>query len=94
MPTNPLTQWEREFRKAAKADKLVLFRDHLKRLELPGEPELLLEGTVEAVTACCAYLNVDGRPFDKFLAMQRYNPAVAPYAVVSCYTGSDAKASG
>jgi hypothetical protein len=77
MPANALNQWIRDFSKAAKADKLALFRDHLKRLGLPDEPELLLQGTIEAVTACCAYLNVDGRPVDKFLAMQRYNPADA-----------------
>ncbi len=80
MPANALNQWIRDFRKAAKADKLALFRNHLKRLGLPDEPELLLQGTVEAVTACCAYLNVDQRPFDKFLAMQRYTPADAPDA--------------
>jgi hypothetical protein len=80
MPANALNQWIRDFRKAAKADKLALFRDHLKRLGLPDEPEQLLKGTIEVVTACCAYLNVDGRPFTEFLAMQRYNPADAPDA--------------
>jgi hypothetical protein len=67
-----LAMWERHLRKAAKVDKLAMFSDHLKRLALPYEPELLFQGTIEAVTACCAYLNVDGRPYDKFLAMQRW----------------------
>lgn len=75
MPINLLKEWEREFRSTAKADDLVLFRDHLKKLGLPDKPKYLLEGTILAVRACCAYASIDGRAYDDFLAMQRYNPA-------------------
>jgi hypothetical protein len=78
---NRLEKWEREFRKAAKADKLVLFREHLRNLALPDEPEKLLEGSILAVRACCAYAGIGGQSSDHFLAMQEYHPS----------KGSDAK---
>jgi hypothetical protein len=77
MPKNPLKDWEREFRSAANSDNLVLFRDHLKKLELPDKPKQLLEGTIFAVQACCAYVEMDGRSSVNFLAMQKYNTADA-----------------
>lgn len=66
-------EWKRQFRKDAEADKLVLFREHLKKLGLPDKPKQLLEGTILAVQACCAYASIDGRTYDDFLAMQKYN---------------------
>ena len=72
-----LHQWEREFRSAARADNLALFRDHLHRLELPDEPEALLNGTIMVIYACCAYASIDGQSFAGFLEMQKYNPADA-----------------
>ena len=69
-----LEKWEREFRSAAKVDQLALFRDHLKKLGLPDEPEKLLHGTILVVRACCAYATLDGQSYTKFLAMQKYRP--------------------
>jgi len=70
-----LQRWEREFRRDAEADQLAVFRDHLRRLDLRGEPESLLEGTILVVQACSAYAKLDGDSYAPFLAMQKYNPA-------------------
>jgi len=75
MAKNLFKEWEREFRSAAKADDLVLFRNHLKKLGLPDKPKDLLKGTILAVAAVCAYESIDGRPSEEFLAMQKYSPA-------------------
>ncbi len=71
-------QWERKFRAAAKADGYAIFRDHLRRLELPDSPEFLLEGTILTVRACCGYRlldSSDGKYVDQLLEMQHYDPA-------------------
>jgi hypothetical protein len=42
----------------------------------------MVEATILMVHAAAAYYNIDGRPYDDFLAMQNYNPAKstgAPY---------------
>lgn len=75
-----LEQWETAFRKDAEKDGLRIFRDHLARLGLPDEPELLLHGTVLAMAACCAYAGLDGRPQDEFIQLQKYFPEDAPDA--------------
>ena len=75
-----LKRWEREFRIAAEADQLAVFREHLQWLELRAKPELLLEGTIEVVRACCAYLTIDGRSCAPFLTMQTYAPVRSPSA--------------
>lgn len=80
MPKDPFLDWVREFRKDAAADKLALFQDHLEKLGLPGKPKDLLKGTIMAVCACCAYGSMDGRSYEEFLSMQKYNPDEAPKA--------------
>lgn len=70
-----LQRWEREFRRDARVNELAILRDHLRRLDLPDKPELMLEGTIRVVQACWAYAKLDGQSFAAFLAMQRYNPA-------------------
>ena len=77
MQQNQFKEWEREFRTAAKADNLALFRDHLQKIDLPYNPRLLLEGTILVVQACCIYSNMDGCSFAEFLAMQKYDHADA-----------------
>jgi len=72
MPKDPFLAWQREFRKDAAADKLALFQAHLKRLDLPEKPRDLLKGTI--LTVC------DGRSYEEFLSMQKYNPDDAPKA--------------
>ena len=74
MPNINLEQWEHEFRNAAEADNLALFRDHLQKLELPDEPGALLNGTVQLVGACCAYASLDGQTSERFLEIQKYQP--------------------
>ena len=78
MPKDPFSEWQRQFRKDAAADKLALFREHLEKLGLPGKPRDLLKGTILAVCACCACESIDGRSFEKFLDMQKYNPKLVP----------------
>jgi hypothetical protein len=67
-------RWEQDFRRAAKADKYGILRDHLRKLDLPDCPKLLLEGTIHLVRACLAYASLDGQSPLKFLEMQKYNP--------------------
>ena len=74
MSKSNLELWESQFRRDAEADDLALFQDHLYKLGLPDEPEMLLHGTVQLVGACCAYASLDGQTFEKFLAMQKYRP--------------------
>ena len=78
MSQRAIEQWERSFRAAANADGYAILRDHLRRLELPDSPELLLEGTILAVRAGCAYRlwdRSDGKHFEKLLEIQHYDPA-------------------
>ena len=70
-----LKRWMLKFRKDAEADKYALFRDHLRKLGLPDNPELLLEGTIQVVIACEAYASIDGQSFATFLEMQSYDPS-------------------
>lgn len=71
-------EWERTFRAAAEADDCAIFRDHLRRLELPDEPLLLLEGTIHFVVMWSAYFSLDHREsFAPQLQMQTYDPAQA-----------------
>lgn len=80
MAYSSLKRWMHKFRKDAEADKYALFRDHLRKLGLPDKPELLLEGTIEVITACEAYAGIDGQSFSAFLKMQSYDPADAANA--------------
>ena len=83
MSVNELQNWEQKFRINAEADKIAIFRDHMRRLNLRGKPELMLEGTILMIQACYAYAKMDGVPFAEFLKTQKYKPAlqgVAKYA--------------
>lgn len=77
-----LQEWAEEIRAVARADKLSVFRDHLKRLGLPDKPKLLLEGTVQIVSFCAVYAAIDGQEerFIDFLNLQKYDPSKAPGA--------------
>ena len=50
MSLSNVSHWVRKLKKDAEADSFALFREHLHRLGLPDEPELLLAGTIELVT--------------------------------------------
>lgn len=79
MLENELDDWERDFRAAAQADGCAIFRDHLRRLDLPDNPEFLLEGTIHMVRRLSPYASMDNRDeaFGQFLRMQTYNPLEA-----------------
>lgn len=79
MKINFLGKWENEFRSASLADNFVIFRDHLKRLDLPDNPELMLEGTIHLARLCYGYSALDnrGKEFREHLSMQTYDPANA-----------------
>jgi ADP-ribosyl-[dinitrogen reductase] hydrolase len=56
-----LSVWEEAFRAAAEADHCQLLQTHMRNLELPGDPGLLLEGTILLVQMSVAYLAMDGQ---------------------------------
>ncbi len=79
-----LAAWEATFRAAAMADNFQLLQAHLRSLELPDEPGLLLDGTILLVQMSVAYLAMDGQQVSEFLAQQKYDPTEvsgAPYQV-------------
>lgn len=67
-------RWERDYRTAARADDYAAFRDHLRRLQLPDEPELMLQGTIGIVRQYAGYAVLDDRDeeLDQFLELQVY----------------------
>ncbi len=75
-----LAEWEQVFRADAKADDYRLFRAHLLRLDLPDEPELLLEGTILVVQMSFAYLTLDNQEVQVFLTQQRYDSSDVVWA--------------
>jgi hypothetical protein len=78
-----IRRWERGFRAAATKDRYAILRDHLRRLELPDSPDLLLDGTILVVQASLAYKAVDQQKpqqWGPFLEMQQYNPEDATEA--------------
>jgi hypothetical protein len=77
-----LQEWAEEFRAVAHADKLSIFRDHLRRLGLPNKPKMLLEGTIQIIFFCAAYATIDGQQerFIDFLKLQQYDPSQVPGA--------------
>ena len=79
-----LAKWETSFRAAAKADKYKVLQTHLRSLDLPDDPSLLLDGTVAFVRMCVAYLTLDNQKVIEFIEQQQYDPASvanAPYTV-------------
>jgi hypothetical protein len=76
-----LPQWARNYRAAAKKDKMVALQDHLRELGLKVKPQLLLDGTIQVVQACSAYMSIDRQSYAPFLAMQTYDPARSSGAI-------------
>lgn len=79
-----LSVWKEAFRAAAEADHCQLLQTHMRNLELPGDPGLLLEGTILLVQMSVAYLAMDGQQVTEFLEQQKYDPSQAsgaPYQV-------------
>lgn len=74
-PDDALDRWEQDYRAEARADDYAELREHLRRLELPDDPELMLEGTIAIVRRHAGYSALDDRDeeFDEFLQMQKYN---------------------
>jgi ADP-ribosyl-[dinitrogen reductase] hydrolase len=79
-----LADWVESFRADAKSDNFQSLQRHLRNLELPDDPALLLEGTISLVQMSVAYLAMDGQQVEEFLAQQQYDPSKvggAPYQV-------------
>lgn len=76
MTQDVFSRWANRFRRDAVKDDMKLLRQHLQRVGLPDEPEKLIDGTIMYMSGCCAYLNIDGRSIEDFLAMQQYRPEV------------------
>lgn len=82
--TVALAEWEQSFRDAAEADDCAAFEELLSSLDLPGDPDMVLDGTVLFVQRCVAYMTLDGQQVMDFLAQQHYDPRKAvdaPYRV-------------
>ena len=82
-----ITAWEEDFRATAEVDDLLIFRKHLSNLELPDEPELLLDGTVHFVQLMAGY----STPKNQFLENQKYDSVKAigaAYQVTFCSLGN------
>jgi len=79
MAQSALRKWAKDFQAAAKADNYEILHEHLRILDLPDSPELLLDGTTQVLAACSAYYTIDSHAdrFAAFLKMQRYDPTLA-----------------
>lgn len=79
MSDGELARWEKRFRAAARRDQSTVFRDHLRRLDLPDQPQLMLEGTIGMLRQLASYASIDGfsDKHRELLAMQTYDPRKA-----------------
>ena len=75
--TVALAEWEESFRDDAEADDCAAFEELLSSLDLPGDPDMVLEGTVLFVQRCVAYMTLDDCKVMDFLAQQQYDPRKA-----------------
>lgn len=76
-PETCLAEWEQVFRATALNDNNRILRAHLRTLDLPDKPNLLLDGTILVVRRCAAYLMLDNQLVVDFLEYQKYDPAQA-----------------
>ena len=74
------SKWEESFRADARLDRSRALKDHMRRLGLPGDPQLLIDGTVDFVRASVAYLRLDNQGIKNFLARQTYEVSRDPHA--------------
>jgi hypothetical protein len=72
-----LASWVASFRSAAQADGHAILTAHLRRFDVQADPDLLLEGTIEFVSAIAAFATIDGRSVGNFLDSQKYDPSTA-----------------
>ncbi len=75
---NQLFRWEKDFRADARTDKHATFRNHMERLDLPGKPQLMVEGTIRVMQAVWVYNNIDGQTSDRLVSLQKYDCSKAP----------------
>ena len=76
-------RWEQAFRANYEADKGAQLQTLIARFELPISSKEMLEGTIDVVSSSCAFLILDGRDIEAFLADQCYDarPPVATYCL-------------
>ena len=65
--------WEEAFRSDFERDQGAGFEPLLKRFRLEVDAREMLEGTVDFVNACAAFLQLDGVGLTEFLDLQRYD---------------------
>ncbi len=61
-----LASWVASFRSAAQADGHAILTAHLRRFDVQADPDLLLEGTIEFVSAIAAFATMEGRSVADF----------------------------
>jgi hypothetical protein len=81
MTLSKLERWKMDFRMAAEADRYARLRKHLRKLDLPDRPELLLEGTIQSVDAAAVFSTVNRKSITAFLDMQSYDGKDADHAM-------------
>ena len=62
-----LASWVASFRSAAEADSHAILTAHLRRFDVQVDPDLLLEGTIDFVSAIAAFATIERRSVTDFL---------------------------
>jgi hypothetical protein len=73
MTLSKLERWKIDFRKAAEEDRCARLRKHLRKLDLPDRPALLLEGTIQSVDAAAVFSTFNRKSITEFINMQSYD---------------------
>lgn len=84
-----LRRWEREFRADFARDGGAHFEPLIQRFGIRTNPQEMLEGTVDFVTACAAFASMDGVEVGPLLDDQRYDApsSAATYALTFDLSG-------
>ena len=83
---NKIGLWAKNLSADALADNYTLFRNHMKRLDVPKpkQAKLMVEGTILMMHAISYFSNIDNnvdhQPLRRFIKMQKYDPSKAPDA--------------
>jgi hypothetical protein len=91
MTLSKLERWKIDFQKAAEMDRYARLRRHLRKLDLPDSPDLLLEGTIQSVDAAAVFSTFTRKSITAFIDMQSYDGKAsddAMYAVTFDFRGA------
>ena len=78
-------QWEKNYRIAFERDGGRRLLTDIERFGLPGTPKDMLEATIDLVTICIAFRQLDGNEVSDFLASQTYDEhdlSKSPYRLI------------